>query len=447
MSTVWPEISLGDLFDRGSASVQTGPFGSQLHAHNYVTVGTPVIPTEAIGRRILSSAGLPCIGEDTVQRLARHKVLPGDILFARRGVQATGLSALVTEEQAGWVCGTGAIRLRLFGKEIDPLFLSFVLSTDASIEWFKSQAVGAVMPNLNEGIIRRFMLRIPPLPTQRAIARILGALDDKIELNRRQSATLEALARAVFQSWFMDFDPVRARAAGRAPVAMDAATAALFPDAFDVVEGREVPRGWRTAPIGDVTRVVGGSTPSTTEPEFWEGGMHYWATPKDLSSLSAIPLLETERRITDAGLSQISSGLLPKGTVLLSSRAPVGYTAITDVPVAINQGFIAMVCDRELPNHYVFWWTRMNMEEIKSRANGTIFLEISKANFRPLTVLAPPTPVLRAFVKVVEPLYQKVRANLQQSRTLAALRDALLPRLLSGELRVRAAERLVKERV
>jgi len=288
---------------------------------------------------------------------------------------------------------------------------------------------------------------LPPLPTQRAIARILGALDDKIELNRRQSATLESLARAVFQSWFVDFDPVRARAEGRAPAAMDAATAALFPDGFDEVDGREVPRGWRTAPIGDVTRVVGGSTPSTTEPEFWEGGMHYWATPKDLSSLSAIPLLETERRITDAGLSQISSGLLPKGTVLLSSRAPVGYTAITDVPVAINQGFIAMVCDRELPNHYVFWWTRMNMEEIKSRANGTTFLEISKANFRPLTVLAPPTPVLRAFVKVVEPLYQKVRANLQQSRTLAALRDALLPRLLSGELRVRAAERLVKERV
>jgi len=259
MSTVWPEISLGDLFDRGSASVQTGPFGSQLHAHNYVTVGTPVIPTEAIGRRILSSAGLPCIGEDTVQRLARHKVLPGDILFARRGVQATGLSALVTEEQAGWVCGTGAIRLRLFGKEIDPLFLSFVLSTDASIEWFKSQAVGAVMPNLNEGIIRRFMLRIPPLPTQRAIARILGALDDKIELNRRQNATLEALARAVFQSWFVDFDPVRARAAGRAPVAMDAATAALFPDGFEERDGREVPRGWSMRSLFDCAKYINGA--------------------------------------------------------------------------------------------------------------------------------------------------------------------------------------------
>jgi len=333
------------------------------------------------------------------------------------------------------------------GALVEKKYLYYLLRSQPYRNEILASATGTTVKHTSPGRITAFNFLLPPLPTQRAIARILGALDDKIALNRRQSATLEALARAVFQSWFMDFDPVRARAAGRAPVAMDAATAALFPDAFDVVEGREVPRGWRTAPIGDVTRVVGGSTPSTTEPEFWEGGMHYWATPKDLSSLSAIPLLETERRITDAGLSQISSGLLPKGTVLLSSRAPVGYTAITDVPVAINQGFIAMVCDRELPNHYVFWWTRMNMEEIKSRANGTIFLEISKANFRPLTVLAPPTPVLRAFVKVVEPLYQKVRANLQQSRTLAALRDALLPRLLSGELRVRAAERLVKERV
>ncbi|MEI6179199.1 MAG: restriction endonuclease subunit S [Chloroflexales bacterium] len=300
------------------------------------------------------------------------------------------------------------------------------------------------VPGLNRNHLHLVEITVPAPEEQRAIARILGALDDKIELNRRQNAILEALARAIFQSWFVDFDPVHAKAAGRAPAAMDAATAALFPAAFEVRDGREVPRGWRVKSIGDVTRVVGGSTPSTQEPAFWEGGMHHWATPKDLSSLATIPLLDTERCITDAGLSQIGSGLLPPGTVLLSSRAPIGYTVIAEISVAINQGFIAMICDRGLPNHYVLWWTRANLDEIKGRANGTTFLEISKSNFRPMLVTVPSASILDAFVEVMEPLYQKVRANLLQTRTLATLRDMLLPRLLSGELRVRAAAALVE---
>jgi type I restriction enzyme S subunit len=129
---------------------------------------------------------------------------------------------------------------------------------------------------------------------------------------------------------------------------------------------------------------------------------------------------------------------------LLSSRAPIGYTVIAEISVAINQGFIAMICDRGLPNHYVLWWTRENLDEIKGRANGTTFLEISKSNFRPMLVTVPSASILDAFVEVMEPLYQKVRANLLQTRTLATLRDMLLPRLLSGELRVRAAEALVE---
>ena len=149
-------------------------------------------------------------------------------------------------------------------------------------------------------------------------------------------------------------------------------------------------------------------------------------------------LLETERKITDAGIQQISSGLLTVGTVLLSSRAPIGYLVIAEVPVAINQGFIAMICDGSLPNHYVRLWTKTNMDAIEGRANGTTFMEISKGNFRSLPVIVPPKPLLDDFQKQVEPLHRRVVSNLKESRTLAALRDALLPKLLSGELRVPA---------
>jgi len=256
---------------------------------------------------------------------------------------------------------------------------------------------------------RRIHLTLPPLSEQRAIASVLGSLDDKIELNRRMNETLEALAQSLFKSWFVD-----------------ATQSAL-------------PKGWRVSTIGNEVRVVGGSTPSTTKPEFWEGGTHRWATPKDLSNLNSPVLLETERKITDAGIQQISSGLLPLGTVLLSSRAPIGYLVISEIPVAVNQGFIALLCDKTLSNYFVRLWLKNNMEAIEGRANGTTFMEISKTNFRPLPVVVPPPSVLAEFTKQIEPLHRRVVSNLHESRTLAALRDALLPKLLSGELRVPAA--------
>lgn len=154
-------------------------------------------------------------------------------------------------------------------------------------------------------------------------------------------------------------------------------------------------------------------------------------------------MLDTARKVTEAGLKRISSGLLPSGTVLLSSRAPVGYLAIAEVPTAVNQGFIAMKCDDVLPNLYVLFWCYENMDTIKSNAGGTTFQEISKRNFRPLSVIVPDQPVLDAFSIAVRPLYEKMISNLKGTDVLAELRDTLLPKLMSGEIRVRDAEKEV----
>ena len=281
--------------------------------------------------------------------------------------------------------------------------------------------------------LRAIRVKLPPLPEQRAIAHILGTLDDKIEVNRRMNETLEGIARAIFRSWFVDFDPVRAKAAGRESEGLDAGTAALFPDAFDELDS--LPAGWETRAIGDVVTVVGGSTPSTTNSAYW-GGENAFATPRDMSALASPILLATDRRITEEGLSQISSGLLPSGTVIMSSRAPIGYLAIAAIPVTVNQGIIAMICDKELPNYYVLLWAQQNMDTIVGHANGTTFPEISKRNFRPLSVVVPPAPILRRYSEIVGPLYEKITANLREDESLTSLRDSLLPRLLSGELRV-----------
>lgn len=215
----WRECCVGDLCNGGIVELQTGPFGSQLHAHDYVEDGISVVPTEAIRDRRINPASLPKILPQKAEELSRHKLKEDDILFARRGVQATGHTAFVRAQEAGYICGTGAIRLRVKkrNEQVSPEFLSHLFANPASVAWFKFHAIGATMPNLNEGIIRSFPLKLPSLATQNGISELLSALDDKIELNRRMNETLEAMARAVFRDWFVDFGPTRAKMEGRAP--------------------------------------------------------------------------------------------------------------------------------------------------------------------------------------------------------------------------------------
>jgi type I restriction enzyme, S subunit len=299
-----------------------------------------------------------------------------------------------------------------------------------------SYLTGAVMPKLTQGNLNKILLACPPLGVQKDIVGILGALDDRITLLRETNATLEAIAQALFKSWFVDFDPVRAKLEGRAPVGMDEATAALFPDGFEESELGLVPRGWRVLPIGDAVEAVGGATPDTKNPAYWEPAIHCWTTPKDLSGIAAPVLLDTERKLSDQGLAKIGSGALPIGTLLLSSRAPIGYLALAQVPLAINQGYIAMLPGGLLPPLYMLFWCRQNMESIKGRANGSTFMEISKKAFRPIPALVPPPEIVQAFVEVAGVLFERLIENEKQAQTLATLRDTLLPRLISGQLRL-----------
>lgn len=323
---------------------------------------------------------------------------------------------------------------------LDARFLRYVLvSHEYQSRLLALASAGATRPALTKSMIEELDILSPPLAEQKAIAAVLGALDDKIELNRRMNATLEAMARALFQSWFVDFDPVRAKLDGNQPEGMNTETAALFPDSFTDSDFGHIPKGWVVTPVGDVVTTVGGATPSTTEPKYWENGTHNWTTPKDFSSLQAPILLDTSRKITDAGLAKISSGLLPAGTVLLSSRAPVGYLAIATMPVAINQGFIAMKCNARASNYFILNWCQANMPEIHTRATGTTFAEISKKDFRPIPVILPSKEIMDAFTKDVSPLYDRITSNLNETRTLATLRDTLLPKLLNGELSVAEA--------
>ena len=426
MAGEWTTVKLSDIAD-----VQTGPFGSQLHMEDYVEHGTPIVTVEHLGNRNFSSQNLPRVKDSDKKRLNKYVLKEGDVVFSRVG--SVDRCSYVGTKEHGWMFSGRCLRIRATANSVDPLYLYYYFTSEPIKELIRSIAVGATMPSINTTILSDVPVQLPPLSVQKRIAHILGTLDDKIELNLRMNKTLEEMARALFKSWFIDFNPVVAKSEGRQPEGMNAATAKLFPDSFEDSELGRIPKGWRVMPVGEVVDCVGGSTPSTTDPRFWENGIHHWTTPKDFSSLQSPFLLETARKITEAGVTSISSGLLPAGTLLLSSRAPVGYLAIATMPVAINQGFIALKCNENASNYFMLNWCQENMDKIEGRATGTTFAEISKSNFRPIPVVLPGQSTMRCFSVGVKPLYAQIVTNLCQNRTLANLRDWLLPRLLKGE--------------
>jgi type I restriction enzyme S subunit len=285
-------------------------------------------------------------------------------------------------------------------------------------------------------LLKALEIDVPPEVEQERIAGVFAQLDRKSELNHEISQACETMSRAVFKAWFIDFEPVKAKAAGaRSFRGMPSDIFDLLPDQLTRSELGLIPVGWQYVPIGDLIEVVGGGTPSTKNPEFWEGGEYSFCTPKDMSRLTSLVLLDTDRHITQAGVEKISSGKLPSGTVLLSSRAPIGYLAIAETPVSVNQGIIAMPPGK-IPNTYTLLWTESNMEAIKARAGGSTFAEISKSSFRSMAALRPDEHTLAAFGAFTRPLFDLIACHQRESRVLAATRDALLPLLISGRIRV-----------
>lgn len=436
----WAYTTLGKACEAGGGGVQTGPFGSQLHASDYVEEGIPSIMPANIGDNRIVEDGIARITEEDAIRLGRYRVQPGDIVYSRRG--DVERRALVRPQENGWLCGTGCLRVRLGVNGHHPVFTTYYLGHPKVRQWIVRHAQGATMANLNTTILSNLPFIDLPIDTQRAIAKILGDLDDKIDLLREMNRTLEDIARAVFRAWFVDFEPVRAKAAGATRFrGMPQPLFDQIPDSFEPSEIGEIPKGWTVKPIGSLANCVGGGTPSTKNPDYWKGGTYPFCTPKDMSGLSSIALWQTGRKLTEAGVQKVSSGALPRRTVLMSSRAPIGYIAINQIPVTVNQGIIAML-PTILPAIYLRFWLEANMGRIKGSAGGTTFAEISKSKFRSILAIKPSDEILSAYATLTQSNLDQIAKNELQISTLAELRDSLLPKLISGEVEAPALEAL-----
>jgi len=353
----------------------------------------------------VSTADIARITEDDAKRLDRHRLALGDIVYSRRG--DVERRALIREEQVGWLCGTGCLRVHFGGEPAaDPAYISYYLGLESSRTWIRQHAVGATMPNLNTQILSNVPLEIHELTEQRAIADVLGALDDKIAANDRLASLSDDLAAVHFRR-------------------------AL----------RDTPMQPMT--YADVADIAGGGTPRTSELSYWDGEVR-WATPTDITALDAPYLDTTAKTISEDGLKACSSVLHPAMSVLMTSRATIGSFAMAMAPTAVNQGFIVAKAKSDDGTWWLFHEMRSRVTDYISQANGATFLELPRGRFKGLELDWPAETDLAQFQALVAPLHLRAYAAMVENRKLVTTRDALLPELMSGRMRVKDAEATVE---
>ena len=408
--------------------IQTGPFGSQLHKKDYVSVGTPIITVEHLGDNRILHEDIPHVSDHDRERLSKYILHGGDIVFSRVG--SVDRRALVKEPEIGWLFSGRCLRVRPDPNKTDSGYLSYFFGLPSFKEHIRAIAVGATMPSLNTQILSDIAVPHPRgLNEQRAIAHILGTLDDKIELNRRMNETLEAMARALFKSWFVDFDPVRATMAGRDP-GLPKRLADLFPDRMVDSELGKIPEGWEAGALGDIAF----SPRRSVNPASLDGETPYIGL--EHMPRHSIALTEWE----NVGKVTSNKSIFEKGEVLFGKLrpyfhkvgiAPVDGVCSTDVVViaskATEWSAFALACVSSVK--FVSYTNQASTGTKMPRTSWKIM-----GDYR---MCLPTAPVARAFQNVAHPVLEHIIANIHESRTLASLRDTLLPKLVSGEVRVK----------
>ena len=390
-----------DFVKSGDIEIKTGPFGTQLKANEYTESGTPVLNVRNLGFGNVHTDKLEFVGAETTDRLSMHLLRKGDLVFGRKG--AVERHSYITDREKGWMQGSDCIRIRVNTTSINSRFLSYFFLTKAHQAYMMSACShGTTMASLNQGILEQIVFPLPTRKTQDKIVTMLSCIDDKIELNNRISENLEQQAASYYYHLFVEnADPF-----------------------------------WREGTISDLGTVVGGSTPSKAKPEYYTDDGIAWITPKDLSVDKSKFITHGADDITELGLRNSSATIMPAGTVLFSSRAPIGYIAIADGEVTTNQGFKSVVPYENIGTAFMYYFLKSALPTIENMASGSTFKEISGSTMRTVPAIIPDDDTLHKFSSFCEPLFQQQRALEAENRKLTELRTVLLPKLMSGELDV-----------
>ena len=405
---MWEIAKLGDI----SKNIQTGPFGSQLHQSDYSECGIPVVmPRDLVGGKI-SEESIARVDKTHVERLCRHKIEVGDILYSRRG--DVGRCAYVTKKEEGWLCGTGCLRVTIDSEKADSRFVFFQLQHPDTVGWVEKHAVGATMLNLNTTILSSVPIRLPALEIQKRIADILSAYDDLIENNQKQIKLLEEAAQRLYKEWFVDL---------------------RFPghENTKIVDG--VPEGWNECTVENFGTVITGKTPPTSNKEYYTNGKVPFVTIPDMHNV--VYPLKTEKRLTIEGAQTQKNKYIPPNSVMISCIGTVGLVSIATEVCQTNQQINSIILNNE-DDLYFFYESMLRMKDLLDGlgSNGATMTNVNKSKLEKLIIISPSKDIVKQYNDVCKPLFESALNLSRKNVYLKNMREALLPKLMSGEAEV-----------
>lgn len=405
----WKEVTLGDLCEISSSK--------RIFAKEYQSDGVPFYRGKEI---IAKQKGNAISNELFISRNRYEEIkarygVPQQRELLLTSVGTLGVPYVIKEEEFYFKDGNLTWFRHFNGLDVEYLYYWF-LSPYGKNE-INTKAIGSTQKALTIDSLSKFDIKIPVnLDDQRRIASILSSLDRKIELNNKINADLEEMAQAIFKNWFVDFEP--------------------FKDGkFVDSELGMIPEGWKVGRLDEIADVVGGSTPSKAKPEYYTQKGIAWLTPKDLSNHPAVYTSRGEIDITKEGYNSTSTKLMPKGTILFTSRAPIGYISIAQNDICTNQGFKSLV-PKKAGTCFLYCFLKYVTPEIENKSTGSTFKEASGSLMKSLKVIMPEQKVFEDFETIVSPLFARIESLEKESSRLSTLRDTLLSRLMSGELEV-----------
>jgi type I restriction enzyme S subunit len=416
-------------------SIVSGPFGSNIGKRFFVENGVPVIRGNnlSLGMGRFNDDGFVYLTSEKAAEFKNCEAHPGDLLFTAAGT--IGQVGIIPPKGrfSKYIISNKQLRARLDNRKVDPLFAYYWFASPEMVATIQSRNTGSTIPLINLSVIKSLPIPVPPLVEQQKIVAHLSLLDDRIALLRETNATLEAIAQALFKSWFVDFDPVRAKMEGRSPDGMDEATAALFPDGFEESTLGLVPKGWRIGVLGDVALTI--------KVQLQPSELH--------SAINYVGLEHIPRKSLSLGSWETADGLesakakFSEDDILFGKLRPYFHKVVI-APFSGVCSTDILVCQTRQRDFYAFTAMHLSSTMLIDYAdrlsNGAKMPRIGWRDIAAYPLSIPPAPVAGEYTRVIELMLQRMKANIFQAQSLAAVRDTLLPRLISGQLRLPEAE-------
>ena len=412
-------VILGDI-----AISQTGPFGSQLHEEDYVSEGTPIVTVEHLGDTNFTHQNLPFVSEADTKRLSKYILIEGDIVFSRVG--SIDRNVYVDKNHEGWMFSGRCIRVRADKNKVNPRYLSYYFKQNSFKKMMMNLAVGATMPSLNTKIMNSIELDLLPRENQDKIANILSAIDDKIQINNQINQELEAMAKTLYDYWFVQFDfPDQ----NGKPYKSSGGKMVYHPELK-----REIPEGWGVEKIENIAQTGSGGTPKSTNVSYYSNGEIPWINSGELEQTV---ITSTSNFITEEGLNNSSAKLFPSGTILVAMYgATAGKVSFLTFEASTNQAICAITLTDIRMRYYLKNVIEDLYQYLVKLSTGSARDNLSQDMIKNIKVVIPSNDILDRFYDFSNNIIKEITKKQQENEQLTQLREWLLPMLMNGQVKV-----------